>query len=275
MDAPVSGHHFTLRCIPISDRRQKIVDLQYYVFPEDYLSRSVDQWGNVLLCGLCSRQHTGFEANICGKAVTGLSGGTPARDPEKERIFCFETPLTKADGALKEFAAGLRTDAGAPVEAADGLRIGPGTLNEFAAGLRISSGAPEEAEAVMHAVHGALVYTPGATTVRTTAADAFALGKGVCQDYAHIMLAVLRAKRIPARYVAGMLLGEGESHAWVEVLHEGIWTPYDPTNDIVVTDQHIKLSHGRDAQDCAINRGVFRGSAGQSTDISVIVKECE
>lgn len=247
MDAPVSGHHFTLRCIPISDRRQKIVDLQYYVFPEDYLSRSADQWGNVLLCGLCSRQHTGFEANICGKAVTGLSGGTPARDPEKERIFCFETPLTKADGALKEFA--------------DGLRIG--------------SGAPEEAEDVMHAVHGALFYTPGATTVRTTAAEAFALGKGVCQDYAHIMLAVLREKRIPARYVAGMLLGEGESHAWVEVLHEGIWTPYDPTNDVVVTDQHIKLSHGRDAQDCAINRGVFRGSAGQSTDISVIVKECE
>ena len=245
MDAPVSGHHFTLRCIPISDRRQKIVDLQYYVFPEDYLSRSADQWGNVLLCGFCSRQHTGFEANICGKAVTGLSGGTSARDPEKERIFCFETPLTKADGALKEFA--------------DVLRIG--------------SGAPEEAEAVMHAVHCALVYTPGATTVRTTAAEAFALGKGVCQDYAHIMLAVLREKRIPARYVAGMLLGEGESHAWVEVLHEGIWTPYDPTNDIVVTDQHIKLSHGRDAQDCAINRGVFRGSAGQSTDISVIVKE--
>ena len=247
MDAPVSGHHFTLRCIPRSDRRQKIVDLQYYVFPEDYLSRSADQWGNVLLCGLCSRQHTGFEANICGKAVTGLSGGTPARDPEKERIFCFETPLTKADGAMKEFADGLR----------------------------ISSGAPEEAEAVMHAVHGVLVYTPGAKTVRTTAAEAFALGKGVCQDYAHIMLAVLREKRIPARYVAGMLLGEGESHAWVEVLHEGIWTPYDPTNDIVVTDQHIKLSHGRDAQDCAINRGVFRGSAGQSTDISVIVKECE
>ena len=261
MDAPVSGHHFTRRCIPVSDQRQKIVNLQHYVFPEDYLSRGTDQWGNALLCGLYHGQHTGFEANICGQAVTGLSGGTPARDYEKERIFCFETPLTKADGALKEFADGLRTGAGAPEEAEDGLRI--------------SSGAPEEAEAVMHAVHGALVYTPGATTVRTTAAEAFALGKGVCQDYAHIMLAVLRAKRIPARYVAGMLLGEGESHAWVEVLHEGIWTPYDPTNDLVVTDQHIKLSHGRDAQDCAINRGVFRGSAGQSTDISVIVKECE
>ena len=247
MDAPVRRHHFTLRCIPVSDKRQRIMQLQYYVFPEDYLSSGRDQWGNALLCGSCSGPQTTFEANICGQAVTGLSGGTPAREFEKERIFSFETPLTRADDAVKEFSESLH----------------------------ISSGAPEEAAAVMHAIHDAITYTKGATTVRTTAAEAFALGSGVCQDYAHIMLAVLRRNRIPCRYVAGMLLGEGESHAWVEVLHDGIWTPYDPTNDLVVSDQHIKLSHGRDAQDCAINRGVFLGFAGQNTDISVIVKENE
>ena len=78
---------------------------------------------------------------------------------------------------------------------------------------------------------------------------------------------------IIARYVAGMMLGEGASHAWVEVLHDGIWTGYDPTNDLIVSDGHIKLSHGRDAWDCAINRGIFLGSANQTTEISVIVAE--
>lgn len=245
MDAPVSGHHFTLRCIPVSDARQRILQLQYFVFPEDNLSSDRDQWGNALLCGSYSGMHTCFEADICGQAVTGLSAGTPARDFEKERIFCFATPLTKADGALKEFSEGLD----------------------------IRSGAPEEVAAVMHAVHDAVTYESGATDVRTTAAESFGMGKGVCQDYAHIMLAVLREREIPSRYVAGMLMGEGASHAWVEVLHEGLWRSYDPTNDLVVSDQHIKISHGRDAQDCAINRGIFRGSACQNTDISVIVTE--
>lgn len=247
MDAPVSGHHFTLRCIPVSDSMQRILHLQYYVSPKDDLSSGRDQWGNALLCGCCHGQHTAFETDLCGEAVTGLSAGTPALSFEKERIFSFATPLTGADDALKEFSAGLR----------------------------IRTGAPEEASAIMHAVHDALTYEPGATTVSTTAAECFGMGRGVCQDYAHVMLAVLRDKGISARYVAGMLLGEGKSHAWVEVLHEGIWTPYDPTNCIVVSDQHIKLSHGRDAQDCTINRGIFKGNASQNTDISVIVTESE
>lgn len=247
MDAPVSAHHFTLRCIPVSDARQRIVQLRHFVFPKDSLSRGRDQWGNALLYGCCHGRHTCFEANVCGQAAVGLSDSTSAKPFEQERIFGFATPLTEPDDALRAFAEKLR----------------------------IRSGAPEEAEAVMRAVHDAISYQSGATTVQTTAAEAFAMGRGVCQDYAHIMLAALRASGVPCRYVAGMLLGEGKSHAWVEVLHDGRWTAYDPTNCLVVSDEHIKLSHGRDARDCAINRGVFRGGARQETDISVIVMEDE
>ncbi len=247
LDAPVSNHHFTLRCTPVSDARQRVLQLKQDVFPKDYVSCSRDQWGNVLLYGCCHGLHTNFEANVYGQAIAGKSAGTPAGFFEKERIFCFATPLTKTEGKLKDFSASLH----------------------------VRSGAPEEAAAVMHAVHKALSYKPGATTVRTTAAEAFAMGCGVCQDYAHIMLAVLREKGIPARYVAGMQLGEGKSHAWVEVLSEGIWRAYDPTNCLIVSDQHIKLSHGRDARDCTINRGIFRGKGKQQTDISVIVTESE
>lgn len=247
MDAPVCCHHFTLRCTPRSDARQRIVRLEHFLSPVDCLSRDRDQWGNALLYGLCRGQQSSFEANVCGLAEVGLSGGVPAEDFERERIFSFATPLTEADGALRDFSESLP----------------------------VCSGAPEETETVMRRVHDALSYEPGATTVQTTAAEAFSQGRGVCQDYAHIMLAALRARGVPSRYVAGMLLGEGKSHAWVEVLHDGLWTAYDPTNCLVVSDQHIKLSHGRDARDCAINRGVFRGGAKQKTDISVIVTESE
>ena len=247
MDAPVSFHHFTLRCVPSSDARQHITELRHFLSPVDDLSCGRDQWGNALLYGCCRGLQSSFEANVCGLTEVGPAIGTPTENPERDRVFAFATPLTKADGALRDFAESLS----------------------------VRTGAPAEMETVMRRVHDALSYQPGATTVRTSAAEAFSMGCGVCQDYAHIMLAALRVQSIPARYAAGMLLGEGESHAWVEVLHEGLWTGYDPANCLVVSDQHIKLSHGRDAQDCAINRGIFRGSAKQKTDISVIVTESE
>ena len=247
MDSPVCRHHFTLRCVPRSDTRQHILELQHFLSPGDWLSRGRDQWGNDLLYGCCGGQQSSFEANVCGLAESGLAAGTPAEHSGRERVFSFATPLTAADSALRDFS--------------DSLSIRTGSFAEM--------------ETVMQKVHDALSYRPGTTTVQTTAAEAFSMGCGVCQDYAHVMLSLLRAQGIPSRYAAGMLLGEGMSHAWVEVLHEGLWTGYDPTNCLVVSDQHIKLSHGRDAQDCAINRGVFRGVAKQKTDISVIVTESE
>ena len=245
MDAPVSRHCFTLRLTPESDERQRIEQLQQNIFPCDYLRNSRDEWGNSLLYGSFHDTHSIFEADVNGQALTGLAEGVPVKEPEKERIFQYATPLTRPDDALLRFSAGL----------------GP------------HSGSEEEILSVMRAVHDALNYEPGVTNTKTTAAEAFVMGRGVCQDYAHVMLAVLRSRGIPARYAAGMLLGEGASHAWVEALHNGIWVGYDPTNCLVVSDEHILLARGRDAQDCAINRGIFRGYASQTTEISVIVTE--
>lgn len=247
LDAPVNGHHFTLRCTPASDARQRIVKAERYIFPADFLSESRDNWGNALIYGCCRGEHIGFEANVCGQAVAGLAEAVPSENPARDLIFRYATPLTAADEAIRCFT--------------DGLHLHGGNFSQ--------------AEGIMHAVHSALAYAPGSTTVSTTAAEAFAAGQGVCQDYAHVMLAILRSRGIPCRYAVGMLLGEGKSHAWVEVLHENCWYGFDPTNCRRVTDEHIKLSHGRDYQDCTINRGLFRGSANQKTDISVIVSETE
>jgi transglutaminase-like putative cysteine protease len=115
--------------------------------------------------------------------------------------------------------------------------------------------------------HSALTYEHDVTTVRTTASEALALGRGVCQDYSHIMLTLCRLCGLPARYVSGHLLGEGGTHAWVEVLlpsnenpHEGIAVPFDPTNGNRADLSYLTIATGRDYYDVAPTSGTFRAS---------------
>lgn len=243
-DAPVWGHHFTLRCIPVTDARQHILQVQQFVAPRDFLSESVDSFGNRLFYGAAGEKHTAFESDICGEAEVGLATCVPAENPLRESIFLYPTALTAADEELKRAA------------------------KEWKYGDSL-----EQSWFLMEKLGESLIYTPGATDVRTTAAEAFAMGQGVCQDYAHIMLSLLRQQGHKARYVVGMLMGEGKSHAWVEVEHNGNWYGFDPTNRLTVEDSHIKISHGRDYADCTVSKGRFFGFASQQQEISVIVQK--
>lgn len=90
--------------------------------------------------------------------------------------------------------------------------------------------------------------------------------------YSHILISLCHMEKIPARYVVGMLEGEGLSHAWVEIYENGMWIGLDPTNDLVVGEQHIKVSSGRDYGDCTINQGIFTGAASQTQTASVVVE---
>jgi transglutaminase-like putative cysteine protease len=122
------------------------------------------------------------------------------------------------------------------------------------------------AEALCLRLRSELTFTFDATTVTTTAAEAYALRRGVCQDIAHIMLTVCRLAGIPARYVSGHLLGEqGGSHAWVEVLvPDGPGAralAFDPTNGCRVGGRHLPVAVGRDYADVAPTSGVYTGSA--------------
>ena len=78
---------------------------------------------------------------------------------------------------------------------------------------------------------------------------------------------------IPAKYVTGMLLGEGASHAWTEIYDKERWLALDPTNLLIVDDKHIKISSGRDYNDCVMNQGLFYGKTFQKQEVQVIVKE--
>ena len=87
------------------------------------------------------------------------------------------------------------------------------------------------------------------------------------------MISLLNLCGCSARYVTGLIIGEGESHAWVEVADDGKWYGLDPTNNILVEDSHIKIGCGRDATECQINRGIMHGGGKQTQDIFVNVSE--
>lgn len=146
------------------------------------------------------------------------------------------TDVTRPDGALLALAAEHR--GGDPLEVADRLCA---------------------------AVHERIAYVPGATTVRTTAAQALALGAGVCQDQAHVMLSALRAAGVPSRYVSGHLVGQGGTHAWVEVLvAEGRGArvvAYDPCHARRTDRRYVTVAVGRDYRDVPPTSGWFRGDA--------------
>lgn len=125
----------------------------------------------------------------------------------------------------------------------------------------------------------AIAYTPGATEARTTAAEALALGKGVCQDHAHALIAVARAAGLPARYVSGYLFATADdaapeaAHAWAEIWVKGLgWVGFDAANRCCPDDRYIRLGSGLDAQDAAPIRGIARGPGVESLEVQVAVQ---
>ena len=121
------------------------------------------------------------------------------------------------------------------------------------------------ARIIMDEVYHSFTYTPGATTIRTTAEQALTQHRGVCQDYAHVMLSVCRHVGLPTRYIAGLLDGEGATHAWVEVYHDHRWFGLDPTHNRMVDDNYITIAHGRDYRDCMLDIGIFSGADVKQT----------
>lgn len=122
-------------------------------------------------------------------------------------------------------------------------------------------------------------YLKGITNIETTVDEILQHRAGVCQDFAHLMLHILRSCHIPCRYVSGYICpnkdgmrGEGATHAWVESWIPGYgWAGIDPTNNIWVTNKHVKLSVGRHFYDCSPVKGTFKGPARQKLSVFVAV----
>ncbi|MBF2707214.1 transglutaminase family protein [Flavobacterium soyangense] len=137
----------------------------------------------------------------------------------------------------------------------------------------------EIAQQCNYYVFKTFIYTKGITNIETTIDEILEIKKGVCQDFAHILLQLLRTAGIPARYVSGYicpnengLRGEGATHAWVEFYSptQG-WLGLDPTNNIWTMDNHVKLSVGRNFNDCTPVKGTFKGLSKQTLSVCVSI----
>jgi transglutaminase-like putative cysteine protease len=155
------------------------------------------------------------------------------------------------------------------------------TFREVGSDLAVARTPREAVEAVSAWVRENLVYESGATDVSTNARTALELGRGVCQDFVHVGLALLRAVGIPARYASGYLHPDadaaidaavtGQSHAWLEAF-TGSWQRVDPTNGSEVGERHVFVARGRDYGDVTPLKGVYNGPAEHSSDARVIIR---
>ena len=205
------------------------------------VTETVDAFGNVAVRFRAARVQAAVEfvVRVSVERHAGAGAGAPASD---RRPMLAASELTEPDGALHRAARRLTQSGDA------GLGLAQRINAWVAAHMR---------------------YRHDVTTVRTTAAEALAVGAGVCQDYAHVMLALCRLSGLPARYVSGHMVGEGGSHAWVEVLLPSVTdrsalvaVAFDPTNNRLAGASYLTVAVGRDYADVAPTHGSYCGPAG-------------
>ncbi len=234
--------------LPQNTQRQKVTALDVDVEGCEKFSQTYDSFGNKKLYGRIIQPHSHFSVKIKGTVQTGVDIFEEYTDyPLSAVMFKTQTQLTGLGDKLDEYHKSLMLDK--------------------------LDGDYEKALRIMRSLPDVFAYDKGVTEIHETAENAFSLGRGVCQDYAHIMISLLRAEHIPARYIVGMMTGEGASHAWVEALCKGYWYGFDPTNNRLVDDGYIRVSCGRDSGDCSVIRGSFYGCAKQSQSETVTVEE--
>lgn len=260
-DAPVTSSYNEARLTPRSDNRQNVILNRVETDPATRSYRYTDYWGTAVTAFDLHAPHTSLE--VAGSSVV-----------ETDAFTVPEEPLGWDD--LDAYAVKDRFD-----ELLGHSTYVPLNRQLTAVAKRLSKGlTPYEAVvAVSEWVNQEMSYVPGTTGVHTSAVEAWTEKKGVCQDYAHLTLVLLRSLGIPSRYVSGYLhpnaeavVGEsveGQSHAWVEAW-TGSWWGYDPTNAVPVSEQHVSVGIGRDYADVPPLKGIFSG--GGSTALDVVVE---
>jgi transglutaminase-like putative cysteine protease len=259
--SPVTASFNEARLTPRSDSRQNVVLNRVETVPATRSYRYVDYWGTAVTSFDLHAPHTELEVTSSSVVETD-EGERPGEKVGWEDLKTAEV-IDRFDEVLSP------TD------------YVPASRRIQAVGTRISKyNDPEDAViAASKWAHSELEYVPGTTGVHSSGLDAHREGKGVCQDFAHLTLIVLRSMGIPARYVSGYLhpngeakVGEtidGQSHAWIQAWTGGWWN-YDPTNDKEINEQYISVGVGRDYHDVTPLKGIYSGEG--STDLDVVVE---
>jgi len=259
----VSSSYNEARVTPLSTHRQTAIETSVTVTPPVTTYRYWDYWGTLVDAFDVHEPHT--EMSVVGESIVETS------EPETDRLLASWDHLCQpevADG----FAEFLAPTARVPdLSSYD-------ELSEVIPRLAASPSPAEAVAGTVEWVRGRLTYKKGSTEVTSTAADALAGGTGVCQDFTHLVLALLRSLGIPARYVSGYLhpssdatvgtTATGESHAWVEAW-AGEWWGVDPTHGRPVGERHVIVGRGRDYGDVAPLKGIYHGAPATAMNVSV------
>lgn len=265
-ERPVQSSYNEARLTPLTTPWQLVLDSRVTVRPAAALHGYVDYWGTVVHSFDLQQPHD--EMVLTGGSVVETSTATVPAGREEPA----DEPLGWADmaapGIGDRFAEYLAPTVRVPLDE---------RLVEV--GRTLSAPTPAAAaDATIDWVRSQLTYVPGTTEVHTSAVEAWEGGKGVCQDYAHLTLAVLRGAGVPGRYCSGYVhphgdaeIGQtvqGESHAWIEYW-AGRWVALDPTAGKSIGDHHVLVARGRDYSDVAPVKGIFHGGTTSGLDVTV------
>ena len=254
------------RVTPLSTDRQLALEASVKTSPPVTTYRYWDYWSTLVDAFDIHVPHT--EMTVVGESVVETS----APEVPATSISWNDLTAPEARGTFHELL--VPTDYVPQFEEA----------TEAAATLRGEGSPMDAAMSACGWVRDRLSYAAGTTDVSTTASDAVRIGSGVCQDFAHLALAVLRAMGIPSRYVSGYLhpkreatVGEtvvGQSHAWVDVW-TGDWWPLDPTHGGEVGERHVIVARGRDYGDVPPLKGIYHGAPSQGLTVTVELTRVE
>ena len=257
--SPARASYNEVRMTPATTGDQHTLATRVETRPDCRQLRYVDYWGTVVHAFDVHVPHT--ELVVTASSVVETSGPVPA--PPAVGWDALDDPAVR--------------DRHAELLAPSRYVVAEPAVTAVASSLRAHPPAEAGRRAVGW-VHDTLDYVRGATQVGTTSAEALAGGQGVCQDFSHLALAVLRAAGLPARYVSGYLMPSrdtelnkpvaAESHAWVEYWAEE-WLPLDPSNLSEVAERHVLVARGRDYADVRPLAGIYSGPPAQALGVTV------
>ena len=260
--SPVAVSFNEARMTPADSAGQLLITHELSVSPGARVFGYTDYWGTLVEAFDVHEPHTTLEV------VSHSVVDTPATAPRPEGL---DWTAIAGPAVRDTWCEYLRTSGYIDNAAADALRV------DVVDRLRTMPNPRAAIDQAMSDVQSRIQYASGTTSVSTTAHEAWERGTGVCQDFTHAMISLLRAVGIPARYVSGYLypkegeIGEsvtGESHAWVEGW-DGGWGACDPTNGTGVGERHTAVARGRDYSDVSPLKGIYSG--GESEELGVMV----
>ena len=255
-DAPPSGVTQLLRLTPRDHEGQHVLSWRIDLSEDCLLHQHEDAFGNIIHSFTAEGPFDRLSVEVDGEVDTQDTGGLVKGAVEcfPPQLFLRETSLTQPDSAIVDFAKTAQA----------------GTNGDNLALLH----------ALLAALNRQIAFDTDPTHTATTAAQAFALRRGVCQDLTHIFVAAARSLGIPARYVGGHfhradgVTSQEAGHAWAEAYVENLgWVGFDPTNGICITDAHVRVAVGLDYLGASPVRGTRYGGSGETLSVAVRVAQ--